>query len=302
LLVRAGVRAEHVTGADHTDAAPRAAFKVFLTPDQAITGSVGRYYQVVQSLSDQDIPVSIYEFWVGADGSIPVAQSDHVVLGYERWVGRGTQITLEGYRKTFNHLIRPKPGLALRDSGDVFVPVEGSAWGVDLLLRRHIGVAQGWIAYSFVRAVRRSEGQEYPPAHDRRHTLNVVAQVPGPLHSELGIRLGFGSPLPYTALLGSWDHGEYSPSYGGFIRDTRTEPVGGPLNGARFPSYSRFDAGFRWHGRKWGIQWEPYLDIVNVVNHHNVFAYFFNTDNNPPTRTAFFQLPVLATFGLDFSW
>jgi hypothetical protein len=302
LLVRAGVRAEHVTRAGRTDAAPRAAFKVFLSADQAITGSLGRYYQVVQSLNDQDLPISIYEFWVGANGRIPVAQSDHLVLGYERWVGRGTQFTFEAYRKAFTNLIRPKPGLSLRDSSDVFLPVDGSAWGVDVLLRRHIGAVQGWIAYSFVRAVRRSEGQDYPPAHDRRHTLNIVAQVPGPLHSELGVRLGFGSPLPYTSLLGSWDHGTYSPTYGSFTDDTRNEPVGGPLNGARYPSYSRLDAGFRWHWRKWGMRWDPYLDIVNVLDRHNVFAYFFDTDTRPPTRTAFYQLPILATFGVDLSW
>ncbi len=302
VLVRAGVRAEHVTRADVTDVGPRAAFKVFLSPNQAITGSVGRYYQVVHSLADQNLPITIYEFWVAADGSIPVAHSDHVVAGYERWFGRGVELTVEGYRKTFVDLIRPNSDLALRDTGDVFLPVDGNAWGVDLLLRRHLGAVRGWIAYSFVRAVRRSAGEEYPPAHDRRHTLNIVIQAPGPLKSELGIRLGFGSPLPYTALLGSWDHGQYSPGYGSFTDDAQNEPAGGALNGARYPTYSRLDVGLRWHGRKWGLHWEPYLNVVNVLDRHNVFAYFFDTDKTPPTRTAFYQLPILVTFGVDFSW
>jgi TonB-dependent receptor-like protein len=301
LLVRAGLRAEHVTGAASSSVAPRAALKLFLSADQAITGSVGRYYQVVQSLRDQDLPISIFEFWVGANGSIPVARSDHLVLGYERWIGGATQFTVEAYRKTFGNLITPNPGLALRDSGRVFLPVDGNAWGVDVLLRRHTGAIRGWIAYSFVRAVRRSGGQQYPPVQDRQHTLNVVVQAPGPLHSELGIRWTLGSPLPYTALIGSWDHGIYSPTYGAFT-DANNEPIGGALNGARYPIYSRLDAGFRWHGRKWGMRWEPYLDVVNVYNRRNVFAYFFNTDKKPPTRTAFYQLPILATFGVDFSW
>ena len=301
VLIRAGVRAEHVTGAALTDVAPRAAFKVFLSPNQAITGSIGRYYQVVQSLRDQDLPISIYEFWVGANGRIPVAHADHFVLGYERWWGRATQLTVEAYRKTFSNLIRPKPGLSLRDPGDVFLPVDGSAWGIEVLLRRHIGAVRGWIAYSFVRAVRRSAGEEYPPVQDRRHTLNIVGQAPGPLHSEFGLRWAFGSPLPYTALSSAWDHGIFSTGYNTFI-DARNEPIGGPTNGARFPSYSRLDAGFRWHGHKWGIQWEPFLDVVNVVDRHNVFAYFFDTEKTPPTRTAFYQLPILATFGVAFSW
>jgi hypothetical protein len=108
--------------------------------------------------------------------------------------------------------------------------------------------------------------------------------------------------LPYTALTGSWDHGVFSPTYGGFTDDAEGEPVGGPLNGSRYPSYSRLDVGFRWHGHGWGLQWEPYLDVVNTLDRHNVFAYFFDTEQQPVTRTAFFQLPILATFGMDFSW
>jgi hypothetical protein len=259
---------------------------------------------VVQSLSDRDLPISIFEFWVGANGRIPVARADHIVLGYERWFGSGraAQFSVEAYHKTFTNLIRPAPALSSRDTGNVFLPVDGTAWGVDVLLRRHVGRVKGWIAYSFVKAVRQSAGIEYPPAQDRRHTVNIVAQSPGPLHSDFGVRLGFGSPLPYTALTGSWDHGVYSPTYGGFTDDVHNEPVGGPLNGARYPSYSRLDVGFRWHSRKWGVQWEPYLDVVNALDRHNVFAYFFDADKQPPTRTAFYQLPILVTFGTDFSW
>ena len=74
-----------------------------------------------------------------------------------------------------------------------------------------MGKVRGWVAYTFVKAVRRSQGIEYPPGHDRRHTLNVVLQTPGPLHSDMGFRWGFGSPLPYTSIVGQWDHREYRP-------------------------------------------------------------------------------------------
>jgi hypothetical protein len=284
--------------------APRAAFKVFLSPNLALTGSLGRYYQVIQSLADQDLPISIYEFWVGANGKIPVAHSDHVVAGCERWLGagHGAAVSLETYYKTFRNLIRPQPGLALRDPGDVFQPVEGSAWGVDVLLRRYVGHTRGWIAYSFVHAARRAGGEAYPPAHDRRHSLNVVVQSPGPLSSDFGLRFGLGSPLPYTALVGSWSHGEYSPTSGTFTTGANTEPLPGPLNGARYPVYTRLDAGFRWHAHKWGLDWQPYLDAVNLLNRRNVFTYFFNSDATPPTRTAFYQLPILLAAGLEVAW
>jgi len=301
LLLRGGVRVSHVTGAGVTDVAPRASFKVFLTPDQAITGSAGSYYQVVQSLSDQNSPIQIYQFWVGANGSIPVAHSDQAVLGYDRWFGV-TELDVEGYDKTFDHLIRPNTALALRDTGSVYLPVSGNAWGVDVLLRREVGRVHGWIAYSFLRTVRHSDGLTYPPPQDRSHTVNVVVEAPGPLHSAMGMHLGYGSPLPYTPLTGTWDHGQYSPGYGGFTDDPRTMPEGGTLDGARYPSYLRVDLGFRWHGRHWGLDWEPYLDVANVLDHRNVFAYFYDTRATPVTRTVLYQLPILVSFGADFSW
>jgi hypothetical protein len=304
LLLRGGVRVERVGGgADVTTVAPRAAFKVFVSRDQAITGSLGSYYQVIQSLSDRDLPISIYEFWVGANGKIPVAHSDHVVAGMERWLGAGhaTALSIEGYYKTFGNLIRPQPGLALRDTSNVFQPVDGNAWGVEVLLRRYVGRTRGWIAYSFVRAVRHSGGETYPPAHDRTHSLNVVVESPGPLGGDLGVRFGFGSPLPYTALIGSWNHQEYSPTSGTFT-GTNAEPLPGPLNGARYAVYSRLDAGCRWHLHRLGIDWQPHIDVVNVTDRQNVFAYFFDTDASPPTRTAFYQLPILVSVGLDLSW
>jgi hypothetical protein len=303
LLLRGGVRVEYVGNAGVTTVAPRAAFKVFLSPNQALIGSLGSYYQVIQSLADRELPISIYEFWVGANGKIPVAHSDHIVAGIERWLGAGhaTALTVEGYYKTFDNLIRPLPGLALRDTSDVFQPVDGNAWGVEVLVRRYAGRVRGWVAYSFVRALRHAGGETYPPAHDRTHSLNVVVQAPGPMGADVGLRFGIGSPLPYTALIGSWTHDEYSPTAGTF-NSGNSEPVPGPLNGARYPVYARLDGSIRWHAHRWGIDWQPYFDIVNMTNRRNVFAYFFDSDNTPPTRTAFYQLPFFAALGLELAW
>jgi hypothetical protein len=304
LLLHAGVRVEHVAGPNTMDVSPRANVKLFLSRDQALTASAGSYYQAVQSLSDPEVPISIYEFWVGANGRVPVAHSDQVVLGYERWLGhnRGTQLTIEGYGKTFDNLIRPNTALAMRDTENAFLPVSGRAWGVDVLLRRQVGTIQGWIAYSFLISTRASDGLDYPADGDRRHTLNVVVQAPGPLHSDLGVRLGYGSPLPFTSLVGEWDHGVYSPTYGGFTDDVNTEPVGGPLNGARYPAYARLDVGLRWHGHRWGLDWQPYVNVVNLFDRRNVFFYFVDTDSTPPQMTVIYQLPIVLTFGVDFSW
>ena len=297
-LVRPGIRLERVPEAHFTGLSPRVAAKFFITPDAALTASVGRYYQAIHSIMDQELPVTVYEFWISADRDVPVARSDHAVLGFEQWFGRDLQVTLEGYRKDFANLVSPNRGQSLSRQGDEFLLAEGTSWGFDFLLRRHAGAVRGWLAYSYTKAVRSSQGVGYPPSHDRRHTLNLVVQTPGPLGSHLAVRWGYGSPLPYTGFIGQWDHRRYNATDHVFD-DAIDEPIAGSRNGFRYPAYTRLDAGFRWNFRHWGVSWEPYFQVVNGYNRRNVFLYFFDYGNSPPTRTGISQMPLLPTFGVE---
>ena len=301
LKLRPGVRLEHVPAAGFTGVAPRASFKLFLTDDRAVIGSVGRYHQAVHSLRDQELPITFYEFWIGADEFVPVAQSDHAVVGYEQWFDHGIQFNVEGYRKTFRNLVIPNSAQSLRDVGNQYRPMEGESWGVDVLLRRHSGRIQGWIGYGFNKTERRAGGESFPPAHDRRHTINIVLRTPGPLGSEFGLRWGWGSPLPYTGPNGEWTHRQYRLSQHSFD-DGDTEPISTAINAARFPSYSRLDLGLRWQFDKWGIQWSPYFQVANAYNRRNVFLYVFDYGSRPATRSGVTQVPLLPTFGIEFKW
>lgn len=301
LKLRPGLRVEHVPGADFLGVAPRASFKFFLSRDRAVIGSIGRYYQAVHSQRDQELPVTFYEFWIGADEFVPVGRSDHAVLGLEQWFGEGYQLTVEGYRKTFRNLVIPNSDQSLRDEGNQFLPMEGDSWGIDLLLRKHVGRVQGWLSYGFNKTERRAQGRTFPPSHDRRHTVNLVMRAPGPLGSELGLRWGYGSPLPYTGFIGEWTHRRYSLSLHAF--DTgETEPISTTINAERYPAYSRLDLGFRWQFAKWGAEWNPYLQFANAYNRKNVFLYTFEFGSSPPTREGVSQVPLFPTFGIEFRW
>jgi hypothetical protein len=301
LKIRPGVRVEHVPVAGFTGVAPRASFKLFLTRDKAVVGSIGRYHQAIHSLRDQELPMTIYEFWIGADEHVPVAFSDHAVLGYEQWFGRGLQLNVEGYRKTFRNLVIPNSAQSERDVGNEYRPMEGESWGVDLLLRKHSGTIQGWISYGFNKTHRRAGMNRFPPAHDRRHTINVVLRAPGPLGSEFGLRWGLGSPLPYTGFHGQWSHRTYQLSQHGF-EGGEEEPIGAAINSERYPTYSRLDLGLRWEFEKWGLTWNPYMQLANAYNRQNVFLYAYDYDSSPPTRTGASQVPLFPTFGVEFKW
>jgi hypothetical protein len=302
LIFRPGLRVEHVTGANRTLLSPRLTAKWFVTPTLAVNASAGRYHQVIHSIRDQELPVTIYEFWIGADAFVPVGRADHLVFGVERWLGEAWQVTLEGYRKNYDGLVTPNSAQDLGVFGDEFIATDGWAWGADVLVRKHMGTLTGWLAYGYTKAERRqAAGGAYAPGHDRRHTVNLVMFAPGPLGANVAVRWGYGSPLPYTGFVGEWDHRQYDATHHRFEDDSR-EPINDGINRHRFPSYNRLDLSLRWDFTKLGIRWEPYLQVANVYNRKNVFLYFFDYGRAPPTRTGVSQLPLLPTFGIEFSF
>jgi len=302
LILRLGVRVEHMDGsADFTGVSPRVGAKLFLTDDLALTGSGGRYYQALHSIRDQEIPINMFDFWIGADEVTPVARSDHLVLGFERWFSRDVSLTLEGYSKTFDNLPLRNYEDDPRVRGDEFLIATGSAWGLDLLIRRHRGAVRGWIAYSYAKTTRHVGAESFPPAHDRRHTVNVVLQATGPAGSALSVRWGYGSGLPYTGILGQWEHREYNAELHLFERP-REEGMSTTINGERYPHYSRLDVAFRWQFEWLGGLWRPFVNIINLYNRQNVFAYTYDFGSVPPVRSGWSQLPVVPTVGVEFEW
>lgn len=302
LLLRPGVRVERVSGgADFTGVSPRASVKIFVTDNLALTGSAGRFYQPIHSIRDQELPVTLFDFWIGADEETPVARSNQFVFGFEQWFSTQISLKVEGFTKTFDDLVFQNPADDPKVKGDEFMPATGYARGVDVLLRKHTGEVTGWVSYSLARTMRNSNGQRFPPAHDRRHTLNVVLQTRGPLGSQMGARWGYGSPLPFTGITGQWLHRQYSARLNTFNR-VNDEAISTTINARRFPFYSRLDLSFRWEYEKWGATWHPYLQLVNAFNRTNVWVYTFDFERAPPTRTGFSQLPIIPTIGVDFEW
>ena len=303
LMIRPGVRVEAVRGgADVVTYSPRMAVKALLTDDFALTGSAGRYYQPIHSLRDHNSPWSFVDFWIGADSATPVGRSEHLVLGFEQWLAPDLSLSVEAYRKTFDDILNNNVADDLSVHGDEFVTMTGDAYGLDVLLRKYAGDWNGWVSYSFVKATRQDPTQEFAPAHDRRHFLNFVVNGSGPLGSSMSVRWGYGSPLPYSQIVGQWEHRTYRVAANGF-HDSETEPIADQqINGRRYPHYSRLDVSFRWNKGLWRGQARPFLQFVNLYNRSNVFLYNFDFTETPGVRRTVPQLPFLPSFGLEFEF
>jgi hypothetical protein len=305
LIARAGVRAETVTGTGWMGLSPRLSLKWFANEDLAFTLSGGRTTQWTPALRNEQAPVRLFDFWLTADRTTPVAQAWHTIGGVERWFDSRRLVRVEAYHKRYGQL--PASNLfndpAVR--GDEFIVTTGSSYGVDVLLRQlEGGPLSGWLAYSYGVSARNGPEGRFAPVQDRRHNLNLVGSWrPGGKWS-YGVRLGLGTGTPFTDVEGQLVRRRYDGVTNSFPTDERAvdrEPIGGPRNAARYPLFQRLDlsATRTSAGRR---SWAPYVSLINAYNARNVFTYIFDYTDNPPTRTTVSQFPILPTVGVSVSW
>jgi hypothetical protein len=306
LLVRAGLRGETVTGTGWQGLSPRVSAKWFATPDVAFTLSGSVVSQWMLALRNENAPVRIFDFWLAADETVPVARARQLVGGVERWFDDARFVRIEPYYKWYDRL--PVSNLfndpAVR--GDEFIVTTGRSWGVDVLLRQlESRNLSGWLAYSYAVSTRDGPQGRFFPVQDRRHNLNVVASYKPAGKWSYGVRLGIGTGVPYTDIVGQLVRRRYNAvtnTWEVSPEGPDREPIGGPRNAARFPLFQRLDLSATRTAQRWGITWSPYVSLINAYNAPNVFTFVFDYTDNPPTRTALSQFPILPTVGLSLAW
>ena len=301
---------------------PRISAKRFLAGSRwALKGSVGRYTQYLHSLRDEELPLGL-DVWILAGEQAPQVVSDQVQAGFEGYPREGWFVSLEGYYRDFDGVVTTNLADNPNQDTDDYLPGTGESYGADLFVRRTGEETTGWLTVSFLQASRRfpdflsgldpAPEITYPPIFDRRLDVDFVLQRDLGRGLEAGLRWNFGTGLPYTRPLGTYRY--FSPRLipgSGLDWDVDTEDdeddelfgvVLSDRNGARYPTRHRLDVSLRWKlERSWGSM-TPYLSILNVYNRKNVLFYFYEYQNNPPTRTGISMFPFIPSIGLEVSF
>ncbi len=302
LIVRPGVRLEHVSDVEWSGVSPRLALKYFITPDMAISVAGGQYAQWMHAIRNEDLPIRIFDFWVASDKYVPVSRATDAVLGAESWLSPLRFVRAEAYWKNYDNITEADSADDPVVRGDEFRPVEGHSYGLELLARQlDAGRLSGWIAYSFAVSRRSKGGDSYAPAQDRRHNLNVVATYRTASRYQISARFGLGTGTPYTPIESQIVRRDYDPlgnSWGPASEDPDVEPVAGGRNSTRYPSYHRLDLSVSRPFVKRRAVITPFLQLVNAYNRRNVFIYSFDYEASPPTSKAISQFPILPSIGV----
>ncbi len=306
LLLRPGVRVEHVSGADWSGLSPRVAARWFVSRDVAVTASAGSTAQWVHALREEDDALQLFDRWVLSDSNIPVARATQAALGAERWLTRNRFLRVEAFGKHYGTLLERNPADDPARDGDEFRNIHGTSYGVELFLRQvEIGPRAGWISYSYAWNERRLGADHWSPAQDRRHTLNAVGTWRLASGTVLSGRLGYGSGMPYTGIDAQLVRRLADPRNNRFDRGTverDVQSVAGERNAARLPMFTRIDLSLQRTFVRAHTTFTPVLGVINAANRHNVFAYRFDYVSVPATRESLSQLPIVPTLGLTVSW
>ncbi|MDI6840075.1 MAG: carboxypeptidase-like regulatory domain-containing protein [bacterium] len=302
--IRAGMRGIYYSIGKRVAIDPSLSFRYLLSPNTALKGAMGRYHQYIVTLNPQESFFTLYDVWKPLDGTHSPPEAYHAVLGIEEWIGEEGEFSIDGYYKKYLSLLIPKES---EFSQWISQPSEslkvgyGYAAGIELCIKKSFKYSHGWLNYTLGVTKRQVDSLWYFPRYDKRHNFNIVGGATlGNFTLNLRWYLSTGSP--YAGEIARYRKYWYEP-----IDDTIVgsdwQFVKGTRDAYRLPNSHRLDLNINYGVNILGINGVVYLDIINVYMRKNVFAYWWDTQNEPPKKREISILPYLIpSLGINISF
>jgi hypothetical protein len=257
---------------------PKATARFLLSPVVSLKVAYGRNYQFQHLLTNTSVGLPT-DLWIPSDTYFKPQYADHFSAGvFKTFPGETWEASMEAYYRKSHNVIdyRDNAELFLNDKVETQV-LTGQAigYGLEFLIKKNKGAANGWISYTWSKASRQIDGvnnnEWYPASYDRRHNLSIVYNHALTKRWSVSANWVFRSGNRATLPLGTY-------AFNGmrFIHySTR--------NGYTLPAHHRLDLSVTWQNRfrekrKWQGEWV--LSIYNAYNRPNVVALFVRQDPN----------------------
>ncbi|MBT4504401.1 MAG: TonB-dependent receptor [Gemmatimonadetes bacterium] len=288
-----GVRFDYFDLNEEYDLAPRLGLSYNIDERTSLNAAYGIFYQnLAPSLLVQHADNSTLEN----------PRADHFVLGFRRRMTPNTSLTIEGYVKTYTELpYDPNdPTASIIDSyaeygsptpGRLIGGGEARSWGTEIMLQKKLAHRlYGTASYSYsVSEYTDLTGEVRNRGFDNRHLLSLIVGYRPSDHWEYSLRWSFAGGRPYTpfdadlsAMLGT-----------GIIQRDR-------INDERYPAYHRLDLRIdeRKHYERFNIV--SYFTLLNAYNRKNIFAYYWDEDEQKTGRINQWSILPVGGFEIEF--
>lgn len=253
---------------------------------QELSLAVGKYNQVDEGLTDRRDAGTNFTVWRQADEDNAYPQALHGILGYSQRIGRGFEVSVEGYAKRLSNVLVPQWTAEARFNTRTAL-ADGSVVGVDTRLEYQTGSFYSFVGYGWSQVEYEASRDDlgawiegaifsYSPPHDRRHQVNAVASydVAG---VTANVSWQFGSGRPYTKVFG-FDLAPNLPEQSPTTSPGTAFTLFDRPYGARLPTYHRLDVSVaRSFDLSSGLSIETKAGAINMYDRSNIFYFDINT-------------------------
>ncbi len=275
----------------------RLAFKYSPSENLSFKAGLNSLTQNIHLISNTSA-VSPMDTWKLSDGRIKPTWGWQAAAGaYWTELNTGIDFTLETYFKQTYRALDFLPGATLSmnpNLAEELVPVQGRAYGVELMARKTTGKITGWASYSYSRARQKEMGDRgnealahggwYNSPYDKPHEFKLVANIALTHRYSFSVNVDYSTGRPVTVPIGMY-------YYGGTYRMAYSE-----RNAFRIPDYFRTDVAFNidpGHYLKAILHTTITLGVYNVTGRKNPYSVFFRPDTSGKTQG--YMLSVFAT-------
>lgn len=247
---------------------PRASLNLPFTARIAVKASYAFMQQYMHLLTGTGSSLS-RETWIPFMPDLDPQKGSQVAIGITYQIPRQSiKITLEGYYKRLEDQIEYRPEVLPYQAHvlgwpNVVEHGEGTAYGMEFLVRRQQRRLRGWVSYTWSQSRRLfaglNDGQSYPDGYDRTHDFSLVGQYQLTEYTLLSASWVYSSGYPIWLPAGRY----YDP-----IHDEEWFEYG-PMNRARVPPTHRLDLTAQFTKQ---IQWGKRtfsIGLFNVYNRRN---------------------------------
>jgi len=262
--------------------------------------AAGIYHQATTGLSDERDLGNLFMAWLPTPADQPLQKSVHAILGYNLRMARGLSMSVEGYYKDYTDLSVPVFSSFPRFTTSLQT-ADGRAFGGEFRMdvqSQPIGkrwTIDGYMSYGYSNVEYDTGTIVYTPAHDRPHTINMLAHVEkNALSFTVLTQIGTGLPFTSSGGFDKWillTPGVDVGSEPGLDRVLYNEPFE-----RRQPTYARTDVWLEKKVERGRRVTTLRAGIINVFNRQNLFYYdlfeFRRVD----------QLPITPSLGVKIEF
>lgn len=288
---------------------PRVSFAYAPTDDVSIKGAFAVANQFLHLVINNGIALPT-DTWFPSTETILPGNSVQYTLGVETsLLGKEYFVSLEGYYKSLRNLYEFKDGANfgfLTPAESQLTRGDGEAYGMELFINKRLGALTGWIGYTLSWTNRTfaelNDGKTFFPRYDRRHDVSVVATYRLSDAWEIGATWTFATGQAYTMpssqFYFSGVPGQPSRTTGYFYGNGQFTSFT-ERNGFRLPDFHKLDVNLTNHFTWFDLPFNFSINIYNVYNRQNPFAWILNYQSpRPPNPAITGSVPVLNQFTL----